>query len=428
MFTSRSLGAVLSLLVLAGLAAAQGKLDNRRAEKKEPKRNESAGILASLVVEPGREVKEVGGRSLERWMADAIHDDPSIRAQALTNIPLFGDAAVTAVPTVLTRMHDGDASPRVKAVMALSVMAIRERDIPKVVEALGQRLAGAPPTIRPDSQAIVRYQAAQTLRRFPQDLHELVPVLARGAVDRDAWEIRHTCVVLLRQAGWTKEKGPDPAATRALLAALDDHASQVKLEAIMGLGAMGRPPEPMLYARVVSALKPFARLTNSPSMASRLLALWAHVSLMALDEKVTDTALDHIVKFYVNAKEREMRVQGLTALGAMGTKAHSRIKDVLYHLDDPEPAVVVAACTTLSRMEDNAPENIEALIRVTRRKGDENRPVILQALVALQQLAADNPAVRQAFVDASKREDLTQEIRRLISDALDQMKTAKKDK
>src|SRR5262249_38696857 len=158
-----------------------------------------------------------------------------------------------------------------------------------------------------------------------------------------------------------KMSGPDPRATRALLTALHDPTERVRLEATVSLGAMGKPGDPQMLASVVHALQ------GQLNFKDKALALWSHVSLLALDDKVTDQSLAAIAKL-MHSPEREIRLQCLLALAAMGAKARTCIPDIIEMLDDKEQTVVGAACTALAHMEDHSARLLNGLIKVSERK------------------------------------------------------------
>jgi HEAT repeat protein len=335
-------------------------------------------------------IMEVGGKTLSQWMADLKHPDPSVRTQAIMSVVLFGETAQDAVPLIIDRCRDRDASPRVKAVLALGVMAVRDRDIPKVVDTLTRLLSE-------DRQAIVRYYAASALLRYGEHAQGAVGPLAHLVTEETSnWEIRHMCVAALRHAGRDPKTGPDPRATRALVAAMSDPVEKVRLEAVVGLGAMGRPNDPTVLAVVVRALR------AQHNSRDKALALWSHVSLMALDDKVADKSLQAIVKA-LHSPERDLRVQVLLALAAIGTRARSCVPDVLEAMDDKEPQVVAGACTALGRMGDSGARVTEALIRTTRRKEPS---VVWAACQALGELGNANPEVLTAFAQVGQRKEL----------------------
>jgi HEAT repeat protein len=343
---------------------------------------------ASLSTSPAT-ITEVGGKTLSQWMADLKHKDPSVRTQAIMSVVAFGEAAGAAVPLILDRCHDHDASPRVKAVVALKVMFVRPSDVPKVVKTLAELLAR-------DQQAIVRYEAAAALVRYADDAKVAVPALLQGMGERGNWEIRHVCIVALRRAARDPRTGPDPHATYALLAALDDPVEKVRMEATLSLGAMGRPADPTLLARVLRALQ------QQLGSRDKVLALWSHVSLLALDDKVTDQSLRAIVAMLKNP-ERDLRVQVLGALAAIGPKARTGIPDVLDALDDKEAEVAAAACTALGRMGDPGPRVLEGLVRASRRK---EPAVVWAACQAMADLGSPSPEVLAALTQVSQRREL----------------------
>ena len=161
-------------------------------------------------------VTEVGGKTLSQWIADLKHADPSVREEAIRAIVLFGPAASEAVPHLVDRLQDNDASPRCKAVIALGMIKIDEKYRSHVVDAVGTRLMD-------DSQAMVRYDAAVTLAELGADSKGALAAILHGVEDPSSWEIRRVAIEALVVAGQTP-MGPDVRATHALLVALSDRA------------------------------------------------------------------------------------------------------------------------------------------------------------------------------------------------------------
>jgi HEAT repeat protein len=354
-------------------------------------------------------ITEVGGRTLSQWMADLKHPDASTRSQAITNIIGFGEAGADAVPLLIDRCKDRDASPRVKAVLALKLMTIRERDVPKVVDALAQRLAE-------DPQTIVRYEAAMALVRFADDAKPALKSLLKGLEDTGTWEIRHACIIAIRKAGFDPKSGPDPQATRALLVALHDPVERVRLEATVGLGAMGKPADPQMLAAVTRALQ------QQSNYKDKALSLWSHVSLMALDDKVTDKSLEAISKL-LKSPEREIRLQVLLALAAMGNKARNCVPDALEALEDKETSVVAAACTALGYLGDQGPRVMNALVKMTERK---EQPIVYAACEALGHMGRAQPEVVAALTAVTQRKELDDQILREATHILEKLKKSPK--
>jgi HEAT repeat protein len=365
------------------------------------------------------EVREVGGRSFDQWRKDLVDPDPSVRARAIQNIIAFGKLARDIVPLLIDRTKDADASPRVKAVLALQILPIDPKDAAKVAETLGHRVAH-------DSQAIVRYEAAKALYlRFGDEMRKNPAILAdlvRGVGDGSSFEMRSACIHALR-VGADPKKGPDPRVTNALLLRLNivqEPTTQVRLEAVMALGALGRPQDPELAKQVFRALETNFRSRN------KIIRLWSHVSTMFLEEKVNEGYLK-VVDEYLNDHEREMRAQGVAAFGALGEKAKAYVPDVVRMLKDPETDVVVATCGALVGMHDSSSKVVDALIEVTRRDVDiKGLPMILAACNALGQMGTGNAEVIEAIKKVLNRKDIDDQSREALKQHLQNLQNPKK--
>jgi HEAT repeat protein len=358
-------------------------------------------------------VAEVGGKTLDQWMRDLKSPDPSLRTHAILHIVQFGEGAVPAIPLLIDRCRDHDPSPRVKAVIALKVLPVPEKDVPRVVDALTQRL-------NEDGQQIVRYYAAEALVRYGEQARPAVAALARNATDRmGTYELRHMSIIALRGAALDPRNGPDPRATRALLAAMQDPVIQVRLEAIISLAALGRPADPRLLATVIRALQ------GLQSSRDKSISLWSHVALMAMDEKVTEKSLQAILRL-LHSPESDIRKQVLLALEAIGPRAHSCVPDVLETLDDKDPAVVVAACAALGRLGDHSPKVTDALIAVTRRK---EPALVYAACMALGEIGVTAPEVMNALAQVEQRKELDDLLLQQVKRIREQLRKppAKKD-
>lgn len=387
-------------LALAGLLAFGMALTAQKAPEKQPPA--ATGPTS---------VSEVGGKTLKEWMAELKSIDPGVRGNAILNIILFGDQAADALPLIIDKCSDPDAGPRAKAVIALKIMTIRERDVLKVVDALARRLSQ-------DAQGVIRYEAALALNRYATEAHSAVLALCKGVADPATYEIRQASIIALRRAGIDPKTGPDPRATNALLQALHDPVEKVRLEATISLGAMGRPSDPLLLQQVVTALQ---KLLTS---RDKYIALWAHVALFALDDKVSDKSLQAIVKLTQN-NDRDMRYQALMAIAAIGSKARLYLPDVLLCLDDRETMVISGACATLARMEDHGPKVIEALVKVTKRK---EPALVYAACQALVDLGAPLAEINEALSQVLQRKELDDAVLQAVRRLQDQLKRGKDKK
>src|SRR5262249_697320 len=274
-------------------------------------------------------------KTLNQWMLDLRHADPSVRDKAIRAIVQFGPTAREAVPALVDQtynMQDGD--PRVRAVIALGIIEINDKDVPKVVDALGKRL-------KEDPQSIIRYHAAVSLIRFGSEAARVLDDLIFRTSDMTAFDIRRACVVALRYAGADTSKGPNPKATNALLHRLRDAngfrdpSGEVRMEAVISLGSIGWPTDPSLQAPVQKALE------TSPHHNDRRVRIWAHVCLVAV-EKGTDNHVKAVIRELKN-KDLEVSCTAAQALGALGAKAKAAVPDLVDLLRGKEPPLVIAA-------------------------------------------------------------------------------------
>jgi HEAT repeat protein len=222
--------------------------------------------------------------------------------------------------------------------------------------------------------------------------------------------------VVLRRAAVDKKEGPDSRATRALLKALRDPVEHVRLEATISLGAMGKPVDNQLLLTVVRALQ------EQLNYRDKALSLWSHVALLALDDQVTEKSLAAIGKL-LHSPEREIRVQCLTALGAMGGKARTLIPDMLVALDDKEVEVIAAACRALPRMDDHSARVLNALIKVTERP---EQMLVYTACEALGEMGVPHEEVMNALEAVRGRKELEPKLRQAVGGIVEKLRKPKK--
>ena len=198
----------------------------------------------------------VGGKTLSDWKLDLTAPDPSRRAEAVIAITRFGDENAECALPLVKVTHDGDVSPRVRAVIALRMIAVDDKHLGKVIEALAARLNTAT-----ESQAIVRLEAVVSLKRFVGEkaLDAAVSGLIKGTLDKGSWEIRYHCVGTLWRVGRAQKNGTEAVIYEALLAALNtDSTHLVRMEILQGLGALGKPANnPILLNKIITTLNSF---------------------------------------------------------------------------------------------------------------------------------------------------------------------------
>jgi HEAT repeat protein len=394
-------------------------------------------------------VVEVGGKTYKQWVDDLKSPDASVREEAIRSLVFFGHDSVRAIPLIVERLQeDRDCSPRVKAAIALGMIQVPKEDIPNVARALGQRLLQ-------DSQAIVRYYSATTLNNFGEDAKYALAGLVKGVSDPATWEIRHACIAALRTAGRDPHGGPNVNVEHALVSALHDPTYRVRLEAILALGALGRPEDKNLFLTVTRALQD--RLTSERDPAVKI---WVYVALMALDE-VTDKSLQAVVR-YLKHSDVKVRIEAARGLGGIAGKIKSKTPIVepalVAALQDKDVTVVGAAASALAEMDElsgTAKSNLldllkspEPTIRATVAQAlglagikarsavpaltaivrDKDQPpfVVASACWALGEIGEPDAATVAALNAVGQRKDVDESLKQEAQRALEQINKLKK--
>jgi HEAT repeat protein len=332
------------------------------------------------------QLMEVEGKTRHEWMKDLKSPDPGVLEPALVAITKFPPTS-EAISLVLNicQKERGDASPRVRAVMALHFMDIPKEDVLRVVTELGKRVE--------DQQAVVRYHAAFALQKFGEDAKPALLHLIKGIDDPVTWEIRRACVVALIPCGRVIKGAPDPRVQNALIKATRDQSAAVRLEAAMGLGAIGRTTDPLMEKEIEKTLLP---LFKEPSKfepdkrdPDKRVVIWAQFSYMSI-AKVDNKIIESIARETINP-DAEVRRVALQALGAMGPASRPHLAFVLDALTDKEPKVVFAACWTLQRIEERTAGVLSALEEVVRRKDipEECRQMATATIEQLKKMKKD---------------------------------------
>jgi HEAT repeat protein len=418
MSSGKAFFAILCLLALPLFGHAEKKTNDSRLSKNDDSRSSDD----SSETRP-KPPETLGGKTLKEWISDLTHRDPSVRAAAIAVLPGFGEAASIAVePLIKHSLIDHDNSPRVKAAIALRMMYIPKTQRGAVIKALGRCI------VDPNSQAIVRYEAITTMMRFghlKEDERGVIPDLVANLGSTATWEVRHICIIALITAGVDEKKGPDPRVTDALILRAQQYyepADQVRLEAIMALGAMGRPQDPKMLAKVVTILKAGINF-RSPNRSIRM---WSHVALMALEDKVYEKELLAIAD-NLKDKEAAVRVQAVAALGALEDKAHAYVSNLCDLLKkEKDPSVKAAAAAALGHMGNKGDRVINALVDMTEDTKPDSFDMVLGACNALAHLGANTPDVNKAMEKVLEHQSLRPYQKDLVKAAIDELKTPKK--
>ncbi len=319
---------------------------------------------------------DIGGKTLKQWIQDMKSLDASIRENAIRTVPYFGKAGRDAVPTLINLTRDPDASCRLNAM--LSLIPFVPYLTPGEVENAIQKLIVS---LNQDTQAVVRYNAAIALSAFGPDARPAIPNLITQMRDRSSWVVRQTVVIALSSAAADNKTGPDSRAVNALANLFlnpntPEESSQVRLEAVIALGAMGRP-QLVDQPRAVQALQRALKDTD------KSVAIWAHVSLMAVD-KVTDEGVGAVAK-QLKGKDVTAKVQAARALAAMGRDAKAKVPDLIDLLDDRDLVARAAAVWSLGELGINAAAAVPALTALGAKK-DQNEYLKEMAKEALQKI------------------------------------------
>ncbi len=354
-----------------------------RADAKDPppaaKDPPPGAKLAPTAAPADTAITEIEGKSLRQWTEEIGNEDPSVREKAIRAVIFFGSQAATSrvIDALVARCtSDPEASPRVRAVIALTVLDIPEPDHHKVIDALAKCLDGHLENGRMvfnDPQAVVRYHAAVALNRFGGDeAKSAIPGLINGTRDLSSFETRRACVTALRQIARDPKKGPDPKASRALLSMLaspggipNENAVEVKIEAIMSLAAMGRPgsEDEKLLKEIEATLLAYINSRD------RRLSIWAHYSQLALQiDPKTDAAHVKAIADNCTSPDVVTKVHTATALGAIGTKAQAHTGALIKLLGDKDNEVFVATCQAFVNIVDPGKDAIKALTDLAEPK------------------------------------------------------------
>ncbi len=318
-----------------------------------------AGTTSEKPVTPS----EVGGKSLAQWIAEIkSNPDPSVQETAMKVVPYFGSKAGAAAPALIARLRDQerpDIACRAHAILALSAIAeyVSDEDAVKAVRALMY-------TIDSDGQAILRYHATVALGSYGSRATVAIPSLAHRIQDPNSWELRQAAVVSLSTiAGGGDKMPPDGRAVFAIASRLlgdIEKSGQVRMAAVMALGAMGRPALASEFSLSLQALR---KETKDPDKSVQI---WAMVALMAVD-KVTKEGLNDVAKF-LTGKDGMAKVTAMRALGAMGKEARPKIPDIINLVDDNDTLLAATAIDVLGGFGSQARDAIPALKKVMEKK------------------------------------------------------------
>ncbi len=305
---------------------------------------------------PVSKIGKIGGKNLQEWIKEITNQDPSVAENAICTVVGFGPEAKDAVPALITQVDHGDSSVRVNAIQALRVIQeIDDKDLSKAVEELAKRVAV-------DPQAIVRFEAVMTLASFGPEAKAALPRLTAAVNDGMSWKVRKAAVFALGRVAYDAKNGPDKTVVTALVKGTSDTCAEVRLEAVISMGTLGRPGQADM------PLADRALHQRVQSDRDERVALWARMTLMAYKDDTSDPSLKAVAG-YLKSPRLVVRTNAARALGTIGDKAKSRIPELLdVATKDPEPIAAAAACLALGAMGPVADKAVPALTQVSTGK------------------------------------------------------------
>jgi HEAT repeat protein len=281
--------------------------------------------------------QHVGGKTLNEWLKDLKHTDPSQRRDAIQAVQLFKENHDATPVLVMILRSDLDSTLRSHAAIALMNVGIRPRDAKSAVDALAEQM-------EKNYQVPVRYYCAMALGRFGAEAKSALVPLVNATADQRSWEIRQVaCSSLIRIFTDEDEKVPvDARALRALIIALNDPAGKVRQEALVSLLSLGPPTDRELKSLLVD------KLIKMLGDREKFIVVWAYYGLM-MNLGVNDKYLDALVG-YLKKGDVPTKVQTIRALGMLGKEAKSKIQAIIEAVSDPDPMVAMTACSMLAAM------------------------------------------------------------------------------
>jgi HEAT repeat protein len=340
---------------------------------------------------------QIDGRTLEEWIKDINHDDPSVREHAIRVVLEFGPSARKATPAVTDQVKRlNDISPQATAIIALA----------ELVPLGPPFVPGAPPdeytakavrallTVLGSPEAIIRFRAATSLGYVgPHARAAIGEIIRLGLItDRMSWEIRKAVCFAIGRCGRDEQGWPTAAALEELSRGVSDRESKgVRLEALQSVIQLGPPAPPAVTPRLRAALE--KRLKDEKDSAVRI---WIRVAMMRMDEKqITDKNIAAVAK-EIKSNDPEVRHVSVRAIGLMGPAAKAAIPDLIDVLKAPsEPAMVYEVSVALGRMGKLAETAVPALLMHQEDKDNAVKAAVRAAVNDIRNgPAAVNPPAR----------------------------------
>ncbi len=326
-------------------------------------------------------ITEIGGKTLDQWIAEISSRDRSRSSAAIKTILLFGpEQAQKAIPVILSELKKHrppaanlDASVRVNAPAALAMIltSLKNPDRKQVEETIDLLHS-----MLKDPQIIIKYRAAQALRYFGPVAHETINELVKMVKDFPTWETRQAAIAALGTVALDKD-GPSLKVTQALYGALSstrEPSSLVRVEAIRTLENLRVPENKKHQLAFEAAMEPVAKSDPDP-----IVRIWANLSLYDIRKTFNESRRAAIGKFLVPSANPEtaVRAAAAEALGLIGPSAKDQVPALRGAVNDKEPSVSMAALAALGKI---GPDAAAALPQLRALAADKNRAEPLRLL------------------------------------------------
>ena len=370
-------------------AAAKAITDITGKEEKVPER--PATPASSLTQEKRLDPKEVGGKTLAQWIAEIRNNpDPSMQETAMGVVPYFGTKAGSRPRARCPAAQHGVPRHRLPGPCHPGPGRHRRKR-----QRRGRGQGGAPPsctrsTTRDSRSALPCHRGPGGVR-IPGESSDPEP--GHRTQDPNSWELRQAAIASLRTiASGDSTAPPDGRAVVAianrLLGETWDKTAQVRVAAVMSLGAMGRPVQ---FDHFLLSKQALTKATKDPDKSVQI---WAQVALMAVD-RITKEGLA-AVAWHLGAKEKDgmAKVTAMRALEAMGKEARPRIGDIIDLVDDSDPLIAATAIDVLGQLGSVARDAVPALRKVMEKK-DQSESFKDAAKAAIELIDGPPPKVKK---------------------------------
>jgi hypothetical protein len=255
----------------------------------------------------------IGDKTLDQWMSDLQHRDPSVRTNALRVIPQFGLPAKKALPRIVWMMaNENDNTVRVNALLAVGMAASQNLfDDPKVSRDAVNNLV----LVARGTQGVNRLHATAALASFGPTARGAIEQLLVNLRDTTSWEIRKASASTLGRVGRDEQNWALPRVVNALTDRLkEESAILVRVEIYQTLMQLGAPLQPEDLDTEKRAIE-----SRLKSETDRMAQVWGRVTLMRLDPVALSESNLMFIARGLREKDSRHRMVSAEALGVVAS-------------------------------------------------------------------------------------------------------------